>query len=326
LDTDELDEIAQLVDRVTKRFTAVDDPELLIEATVLAHDLPPRVRGFINTFRRTEPGCRILGGHRMDHATIGRTPRHWNETHGTARTFPQELLLLLYGSLLGDVFGWATQQNGRLVHDVFPIQGHEHEQLGSGSETLLTWHTEDAFHPYRGDYLILACLRNPYAAVTTIANVDDLELSARDTDVLFQDRFIIRPDESHLPTNNTAAGIDFSRIESLVAEPPAVAVLFGARDRPYLRADPYFMDVADGDDEARVVLGRFVAAVDAKLVDVALQPGDYCFIDNYKVVHGRKPFQARFDGTDRWLKRACITRDLRKSREMRAGVLSQTIG
>jgi hypothetical protein len=34
-------------------------------------------------------------------------------------------------------------------------------------------------------------------------------------------------------------------------------------------------------------------------------------------VHGRKPFKARHDGTDRWLKRLDVTLDLRKSRAAR---------
>jgi len=326
LDDDEVQETARLVDEITAQFPTIDDQQLLIEASVFAHRLPLRVRRFINDFRRNESGCCIVGGHHVDQESIGPTPRHWSDGHGAKPTFPHEVLLLLYASLLGEVFGWGTQQNGRLIHDVFPIKGHELEQLGSGSETLLTWHTEDAFHPYRGDYLILACLRNPYAAMTTLANVDELELSANDVDVLFQDRFIIRPDESHLPRNNTSPGIDFSTIEALVAAPPPLAVLFGSRDRPYVRADPYFMEVPADDQEAREVLDRFVAAVDSRMHDVALQPGECCFIDNYKVVHGRRPFHARFDGSDRWLKRACITRDLRKSRNMRASALSQTIG
>lgn len=58
---------------------------------------------------------------------------------------------------------------------------------------------------------------------------------------------------------------------------------------------------------------------------VALNPGDIAFIDNYRVVHGRKPFQARFDGTDRWLRRLNITRDLRKSRHARLTAESRVI-
>lgn len=59
--------------------------------------------------------------------------------------------------------------------------------------------------------------------------------------------------------------------------------------------------------------------------DIILQPGDCCFIDNYRAVHGRKPFTANYDGYDRWLKRLNITRDLRKSQKMRAKPLSRVI-
>jgi alpha-ketoglutarate-dependent taurine dioxygenase len=52
---------------------------------------------------------------------------------------------------------------------------------------------------------------------------------------------------------------------------------------------------------------------------VVLEPGDVCLIDNLKSVHGRKPFLARYDGSDRWLKRINIARDLRKSRACRQG-------
>jgi alpha-ketoglutarate-dependent taurine dioxygenase len=80
-----------------------------------------------------------------------------------------------------------------------------------------------------------------------------------------------------------------------------------------------------GDQDARLALNTLTGLIDANLSEVVLEPGDICFIDNYKVVHGRKAFKARFDGTDRWLKRTNITRDLRKSREFRATPLSRTV-
>jgi Fe(II)/alpha-ketoglutarate-dependent arginine beta-hydroxylase len=327
LDSAELHHTYQIVDAIAARYRRVDDPGFLIDAPVLAHDLPPRVRLFLNRFRRAESGCCLISGHDIDNGQLGETPRHWNSIPTPSPSLRYEILLVLYTSLMGDVFGWATQQDGRLVHDVLPIRGHEQEQLGSGSETLLTWHTEDAFHPYRGDYVVLACLRNPNRAVTTVGNVDDVKLDGADLDLLFEERFIIKPDESHLTKNNTAAAeIDFSQIDQLNEAPPPVAVLSGARDRPYLRADPYFMEVAEGDEPAACALRNFEAAMDACLMDVVLTPGDYCFLDNYKVVHGRKPFKARFDGSDRWLKRVCVTRDLRKSRTARADLTSQIIG
>jgi enduracididine beta-hydroxylase len=58
---------------------------------------------------------------------------------------------------------------------------------------------------------------------------------------------------------------------------------------------------------------------------LVLEPGDYVFIDNYRTVHGRKPFKARYDGNDRWLKRTNITKDLRKSRAARISCTDRLI-
>ena len=65
--------------------------------------------------------------------------------------------------------------------------------------------------------------------------------------------------------------------------------------------------------------------MDEVIEDDALAPGDFIFVDNYKAVHGRKPFKAHYDGTDRWLKRVNITRDLRKSRDGRLSPDSRVI-
>ena len=326
LDEAELQSVDSLVQRLTDRFDRIDDPELLAETPLIAHELPLRIRRLLHRLHREEIGWCIIGGHPVDDSAIGPTPAHWNTNQHPSPVLSYEILLLLYTSLLGAPFGWATQQDGRLVHDVMPIKGNEKTQLGTGSEMLLTWHTEDAFHPYRGDYVVLACLRNPQTAGTTMGRVDDLELDREDVDILFQQRFVILPDESHRPQHNSTDGAtDFGSIESMLAQPPAVAVLFGGKDEPYIRADPYFMQVRPDDEPAECALRHLTAEMDARMQEVALAPGDYCFIDNFKVVHGRKPFTARFDGTDRWLKRVCITRDLRKSRDARAHSTSFTI-
>ncbi|HEV2783596.1 MAG TPA: TauD/TfdA family dioxygenase, partial [Actinophytocola sp.] len=105
-----------------------------------------------------------------------------------------------------------------------------------------------------------------------------------------------------------------------------VAVLYGDRRTPYLRADAYYWRPADpADRAAAAALARLAAGLTGALRDVTLAAGDYCFLNNHKVVHGRRPFRARYDGTDRWLKRVCIARDLRRSREARSSVLSQVM-
>jgi Fe(II)/alpha-ketoglutarate-dependent arginine beta-hydroxylase len=209
-----------------------------------------------------------------------------------------------------------------------PIKGHEQEQLGTGSEVLLTWHTEDAFHPYRADYIGLMCLRNPDHVETTYALLDQLPLDDATVQLLFEPRFLIRPDESHLPKNRSGVQRDlgasaellrrsYARIEQMNSAPEKVALFSGDPDTPYARLDPYFMDRVADDPAAMAALDSLVAAIDAQISGIALQPGEIIFIDNYRVVHGRVPFKARYDGTDRWLHRLNIARDLRKSRDAR---------
>ncbi len=243
----------------------------------------------------------------------------------------EEFLLVLTGSLLGDLIAWATQQDGAIVHDIVPIQGHEHEQLGSGSAEELTWHTEDAFHPHRGDYLGMMCLRNPERVPTTFAAVDVSSLDSEDRELLLQPLYTIRPDNSHLRKHRVAptGGEDLlesahDRIDTMNESPEKIAVLFGSPEEPYCRLDPFFMDPPD-DPAARRALDKLLRLVDSQIHDLVLEQGEICFIDNFKAVHGRRPFKARFDGRDRWLKRINITRDLRRSRVSRNSAESRLL-
>jgi len=251
-------------------------------------------------------------------------------------TLSHDIAFYLISCLLGEPIGWATQQDGYVMHDVYPVKGFEHEQIGWGSEETLTWHTEDAFHPLRTDYLGLMCLRNPDDVVTTFADIADVKIDDATRAVLLEERFRILPDDSHRPRNG-AAGEDSDdrvarllwrsreRVERALVSPEPVAVLFGDPDDPYVRLDPHYMAGVQQGETERQALEKTVAAVDAALTGVVLQPGDICFIDNYRVVHGRKPFRARFDGTDRWLRRLNVARDLRGSRAYRLTAESRVL-
>ncbi|MFC9248859.1 guanitoxin biosynthesis L-enduracididine beta-hydroxylase GntD [Streptomyces sp. NPDC057136] len=319
LDAAEISAVTELLDAFEGEFESLDSEGAMHRATLLAHELPRRIRLHLNAFRLEQlSGVLCISGYQVDEKRLGRTPAHWRGQAQPSSSHREELLLMMYSSLIGDPFCWATQQDGRLIHDIIPIQGHEHEQLGSSSKALLTWHTEDAFHPLRGDFLSFACLRNPYGAATTVGYADDLRLPDDVRDVLFEQRFTIRPDESHLSKNNSVADSEaFEDIEKMQSNPERVAVLFGDPDQPYVRADPYFMGVSEDDDQARFALDAMCKAMDEAMFDVVLESGDFCFLDNFRVVHGRKPFTARHDGTDRWLKRINVTGDLRKSRAAR---------
>lgn len=336
LTADEVREIQALMAEVVATYGSPESQEFLNEADVVAHDLPRRVRSELRRFRLFEPDHALLvvAGYPVDQARIGRTPTHWKQHTPENDTREYDMLLVLLGSLLGEPIGWSTQQDGRIVHDIFPIQGHEKEQLGSGSEELLTWHVEDAFHPYRGDYLGMLCLRNPDGVPTTFAPVSRVQLTPDQLAVLTSPHFTIRPDESHLPKNRGAGAVrpedeevlerSYRRIEQMWRSPEKIPVLFGDPRAPYVRLDPYFMDPAE-DPAAQATLEELTRQVDAAIQDQVLEPGDFCFIDNFQAVHGRKPFRARYDGNDRWLKRINVVRDLRKSRESRRSAESRVL-
>jgi Fe(II)/alpha-ketoglutarate-dependent arginine beta-hydroxylase len=219
-----------------------------------------------------------------------------------------------------------------------PIKEHENDQLGTGSQQMLWWHTEDAFHDYQADYIGLHCIRNPDNTATIIGTVDIENLEAAQIDILFQPRFSIRPDESHQEKNESdlrkaarrsynqdLINAAYEKIKSMNESPEKISVFFGSPDAPYLRLDPYFMTPLDNDPIAQHALNDLIKLIDESLTDLVLQAGDICFIDNYRAVHGRRPFKARYDGTDRWLKRVNIARDLRKSRGLRVSNLSRVI-
>lgn len=108
----EVEEIMRLLDSLRATYGSAEEPDFLFEAPVFARTLPTRVHRYLNRFRREEPGCVVISGHPVDDAVVGPTPGHWNQRSVPSATVDQDMLLVLYGALLGDVFGWATQQNG----------------------------------------------------------------------------------------------------------------------------------------------------------------------------------------------------------------------
>jgi Fe(II)/alpha-ketoglutarate-dependent arginine beta-hydroxylase len=312
--------LGRAIDSVTALQAPAHDQALLEAVALTAHELPRDLRATLLGFRLHEPaGALLMRGFPVDGERIGATPGHWREPPPDAPVTREEAYLFLIGALLGEPFGWSTQQDGRMIHNVLPIRGHEQEQLGSSSVEPLWWHTEDAFHDYRADYVGLLCLRNPLRGVTTYADVSRLPIAEEDRRLLGEAVYRIRPDNSHRPEHNAAdqqRSEAFAALQNTYTAPETVSVLFGDPADPYVRLDPYFME-EPADLRHAGALQRLRAQVDAALVDVVLEPGDHLVLDNFRAVHGRAPFHARFDGQDRWLKRICVSRDIRRSRPVR---------
>jgi L-asparagine oxygenase len=284
--------------RIVDGFTAGEPLGLVEQASAEAVRLPERMRQFLARVRSDEAAVAVISG--LPLRALPPTPLDWSAAAaGAGRR--EELLLLLCGLPLGEPFGWAAQQDGRLVHDVCPSLAMEQSLTSACSAVPLSLHTEDVFHPCRGDYVSLLCLRNPDAVGTTFVRVGSLLLPEALQKILQQPRFRFLPDDAHL-------GVARADLDGTGLGP----IIFGPPEHPYLRFDADFTVVENGDDEAAAATAALTEHLRAATESIVLATGDLMFIDNYQVVHGRAPFRARYDGTDRWLKRLNLTRDVRR--------------
>jgi enduracididine beta-hydroxylase len=328
--------VTELMRHLAAEFPVAQGYEYFRAVGLACHNLPERLRSFLRDRRELEDfPAFTLAGIEIDDLVIGPTPDGWGNQPDQRSTAAETAWLALCGSVLGDLFGWATQQNGAIVHDIAPAPADEHSQVGSSSAELLWWHTEEAFHPLKCDYLGLLCLRNHDGVATTISSLAGSELPADVRSVLFEPRFQIRPDDSHLASRRGRPQLPVGkaadlmraaehRIEQMNRYPQRVALLWGDFDSPYLSIDPFYMETPQ-DPVASAAFGTLCQALESQLTGIVLRPGQILFVDNYRAVHGRRPFRARYDGTDRWLKRVNIARDLRKSRAFRVSSDSRII-
>jgi L-asparagine oxygenase len=265
--------------------------------------------GFSDALRRdcrpveTADGLFVLRGLNVDDASIGATPGSWATAGDSGALY--DIVLLLLASVMGNPIAWEGQQDGRFVHNIVPSPGHESEQTGASSSVLLSPHTEDAFHPGRAHLLLLGCMRNDDNIATTAASIRKVALSDTEVETLSQPVVPILPDDAYAEAQGYAD-----------AEPPAVPALFAAEDGMTLRFDPAYTPLDQADDTYRSAYERLGDELARVSVAVSLLPGEVLVVDNDLVVHGRVPFQARYDGTDRWLKRASVRIPGRRTRPL----------
>jgi hypothetical protein len=160
-------------------------------------------------------------------------------------------------------------------------------------------HTESCFHPYLPDFVLLLCLRGDPTAATTYADIEDIipDLSDNCIHVLKQPWFRTSVDESF-------------RTNGEPDQPRDLAVLYERPDGTHqLKYDKAVMVGLWKD--AVAALEELNEAIEKHTKEIILQTGDLLIIDNATTVHGRKPFQARYDGTDRWLQRVLVRKDVK---------------
>ncbi|MFD6590232.1 TauD/TfdA family dioxygenase [Streptomyces anulatus] len=252
----------------------------------------------------TADGLFVLRGLYLDDTELAPTPGHWSTVGDAGARW--DVVLLLVSALMGTPIAWDGQQDGRFVHNIVPSPGHENEQTGASSDVLLTPHTEDAFHPGRAHLLLLACMRNHDDIATTAASIRRTALADEDIELLKRPVAPILPDDA------------YEQAQRFAGRPAPVPTLFDGGEGMTMRFDPAYtpLDDAGADAQWRAAYGRLEDELARVSVAVSLEPGDVLVVDNDIVVHGRVPFKARYDGTDRWLKRASVRVEGRPTRPL----------
>jgi hypothetical protein len=283
------------------QYRRADDAGFLRALAHLGQHLPAAVRTGLLDMRYLETTAATVIGGGPDLPDPGPTPASWQTVPQTG-LIRHEMWLMLLAGQLGEPLCWSVWQDGRLINDILPVLGAEDEQTGLGSSAQLEFHVEEALYDDRCDYLLLHCLRNDDGIATTLSSAEDLDLAALDLEVLFEPRYRVGDENG-----------------------PVRPALFGSPESPYLRLDPPYMAALEGDVRGARALESLCEQLAAKAVDVVLDAGDVLVIDNFRAVHGRRPFRARYDGTDRWLRRCTTARDLRPTRAARDGAEGRVV-
>lgn len=266
-----------------------EETVVIERACLIAHGLPATIREAFQGFKVHEQAAALLVTHNpVGCDDIGPTPLgHWHRGEKRPLNIGQ-VLHGLYATLLGEPFGFATQQDGRIFNDL--VSSPEAPANASSGGGQIGLHTEDISdtQPFMPDYLGFMCLRNEQSAVTTLSclPVEEIPLGIRRT--LFT-RTVPYVNGTHR------------------------TVLFGDFLRPYLRYSQF--NRCECDRDMFEALQWVACALERNVTRVTLQQGDCLYINNCLAVHGRDPFRVEYGEHGRWLSRLFILRDIRRIRE-----------
>lgn len=215
-------------------------------------------------------------------------------------TFYSEFWLAIIAKILGEPIGYAQEKNGEVFQNVRPRKGQETKIASDSSRIILDLHVENGYHPIRPDFLLLYGLR---ADRDSIGYTLAVELET----IL---PFFTSEEISILRSKNFKTSVDwnFGNHHAERGTGPKVSILFGDNDNPMIFYDDEYL--IGTTTEAQNVLNKLREVLHQNMERILLKPGEMLIFDNYKCLHGRMPFNAYYDGNDRWLQRLLVIRDL----------------
>jgi len=93
LDPQEISHITGMVKLLGDSYSSVESVEFLSSITLHAHDLPRRLREFLNEFRLADADSdfALISGFPVDGEAIGPTPVHWDHRPPVSPTLKEEI-------------------------------------------------------------------------------------------------------------------------------------------------------------------------------------------------------------------------------------------
>ena len=276
----------------------------LCESVGITAKIPAELTAFLHDFknRYSNYGALLIHNTPIDKALSAPPTTDVEAEHKTS--FLSEMMLLTLAQQLGESFSYIEEKETHIIHNIVPQRKGEHLRANTGSINDFLLHTELAFFDHRPDYLLLLCLRasnSGQSGLTTVAFIDDIldQLDDATQALLRQPIYRVGIPESFGGRKNLT---------------PMMPVMYGKTFDPELRVN--FNNMHATTPEGVQALHKLQTLLTLNLQKIFLSPGDLLVIDNKKAVHGRTPFVASYDGTDRWLQRIYVKSTLREMKNL----------
>lgn len=296
---DDIKKISSLVERMKSETEQPTEENIFPMAAVYAQELPRAVRLLVHDFT-TRESCDALTLKMGDAfcASAGNTPTEYDELEPGYVYNDAQIVHALISTLIGIPVGYSSQRSGRRLNNIIPTKNLENvPNSSSGSKYDFGFHTEDAFHEFKGDHLGLVCIRNDERASTNFVSINEIKISPLLKAALFKPDYVI----GHNPIHQLPEG----------HKPPRNSILYGCWDRPFMRIN--VNNTYGVDRSAQYALDDFILAMNAASEQVVLEKGDFFYLDNLYTAHARDAYSPHWGPNARWLSRFILTKDIRKS-------------
>jgi len=302
-------QINGLIDWAVNEFQYEDENSFYSSVRSISYDLPKRLKLIFHEFKHLENYNAIIVRNNLAEEIL-ETPQDYREFHHV-NFYKSDVLQALYAGLVGDVFSFRFQRDGHMYNSIIPLKKFEKiKKHSSGSKYDFDFHTEDAFHQFRPDYLSLYCHRNDEKVPTTISCIETANLNSKYASLLFEPLYFIEGNAQH------EVSADF-----YTKQP----ILFGDIRSPYIKVNLNALNISNYQKNTQDALKYLISMLKQNSTDVMLETGDCIFIDNLRTVHRRRKFIPIYGSNARWLTRVIVTNDLRKSVDYRVSSQSKII-